>query len=207
MKTLADLIQLTNLKASNAMQQCIVVTTQKNSINGKLYLLHQHNNAWDMAIIKAIDVVIGRDGATDSKYEGDHKTPLGLYKIAYAFGKLNLTDDIIFPYEQLTSDDKFIDDSTSLQYNTWVRGDTTALSYETMLRPDGLYDIGLVIEYNMQPVIADRGSAIFIHIWRNAQTGTEGCIAMDKDDLMHILCWLNPESTPHVLIIQDSILD
>ena len=103
-------------------------------------------------------------------------------------------------YRELTSDDFWIDDIGSPRYNDWVQGiPHDAASYETMLRPDGLYDVGAVIRYNMDPVVSGQGSAIFIHIWRNGgRKPTAGCVALDEGRLRKLLAWLDVKKNPAV---------
>jgi L,D-peptidoglycan transpeptidase YkuD (ErfK/YbiS/YcfS/YnhG family) len=73
-------------------------------------------------------------------------------------------------------------------------------SAEKMLRPDGLYQLGIVVHDNMDPIVKGRGSAIFLHIWRNASTSTVGCTAMAKNNLLNLIKWLDPAKQP--LLIQ-----
>ena len=56
-------------------------------------------------------------------------------------------------------------------------------SYEIMLRDDGLYDRGLVINHNMNPSLVKYGSAIFMHIWPSEMFSTAGCTAMSKKNM------------------------
>ena len=56
---------------------------------------------------------------------------------------------------------------------------------------DNIYDILCVIDYNQNPVIKNKGSAIFLHIARPNYAGTEGCIALKKDDLIFLLSLIN----------------
>ena len=37
-------------------------------------------------------------------------------------------------------------------------------SYEKLYKKENIYDIILVLNYNMNPVIKNKGSAIFIHV-------------------------------------------
>ena len=80
------------------------------------------------------------------------------------------------------------------RFNRWVKGALPNCSCERLLRPDGLYRYGLVIEYNTSPVIAGKGSAIFVHIWQPGQP-TAGCVAMAEGDLLQLLGWLQPNTT------------
>jgi L,D-peptidoglycan transpeptidase YkuD (ErfK/YbiS/YcfS/YnhG family) len=69
-----------------------------------------------------------------------------------------------------------------------------------MLRPDGLYRHGIVVEYNSRPVVAGKGSAIFVHIWRGAGEPTAGCVALAEGELREITAWLDPEKGPVIVL-------
>ncbi len=57
----------------------------------------------------------------------------------------------------------------------------TKYTYEKLFRKDNLYDLILVLNYNINPIIKNKGSAIFIHIAKNKYKKTAGCIALKKD--------------------------
>ena len=44
-----------------------------------------------------------------------------------------------------------------------------------------------VLNYNTNPIIKNKGSAIFIHIAKKKYKKTKGCIALKKKHLIHIL--------------------
>ena len=56
-----------------------------------------------------------------------------------------------------------------------------------MFRKDNIYDILVVIKYNVKPIIPGKGSAIFIHIAKKHYFPTKGCIALDKKDLIFLV--------------------
>jgi L,D-peptidoglycan transpeptidase YkuD (ErfK/YbiS/YcfS/YnhG family) len=147
------------------------------------------------------EAAIGRSGfvAADEKREGDGGTPTGTYPLSLVFG-YGAEAGTAMPYRQITADDYWVDDPASPQYNTWVRGRPAAASFETMLRPDGLYRHGIVVEYNSRPVVAGKGSAIFVHIWRGAGEPTAGCVALAEGELREITAWLDPEKGPVIVL-------
>jgi L,D-peptidoglycan transpeptidase YkuD (ErfK/YbiS/YcfS/YnhG family) len=59
--------------------------------------------------------------------------------------------------------------------------------HEKLFRNDRIYDLIIVLNYNMSPVIKNKGSAIFIHIAKNNYNKTKGCIALKKKDLIEIV--------------------
>ena len=60
-------------------------------------------------------------------------------------------------------------------------------SCEKLYRKQNTYDIILVLNYNMNPIVKNKGSAIFIHIAKKNYKKTEGCVALKKIDLLKII--------------------
>ena len=77
-------------------------------------------------------------------------------------------------------------DSKSKNYNKLIKLPSNN-SYEKLYRKENIYDIILVLNYNMSPVIKNKGSAIFIHISKKNYKKTEGCVAVKKRDLIEII--------------------
>ena len=77
------------------------------------------------------------------------------------------------------------DDPKSNLYNKQIKL-PSVYRHEKLYRRDGVYDIIIVLNYNMNPIIKGKGSAIFIHITKNYKP-THGCIALKKNDLIKIL--------------------
>lgn len=186
------------VKVPAATQQLIQVSPV-GGVKALLGLYERIEGKWVSQ--KTFPAVIGHKGFAEEgkKIEGDQKTPSGIFEIGLVFGYAEKIDTQM-PYRAVSDEDKFIDDVTSAEYNTWVRGPTTAKSYEKMKRDDLLYEYGAVINYNMNPVIPGKGSAIFLHVWRNANSGTAGCVALDRSDVIEILKWLNPKSNPVIIL-------
>ena len=152
--------------------------------------------------------MIGRNGFAPPgfKREGDGRTPSGIYLLGTAFG-YNASAPTRMPYRQAGDNDLWVDDVNSPDYNRWVRkGETHAASFERMRRADGLYKYGVVIEYNSSPVVKERGSAIFLHIWRGEKEPTAGCVALSEKDMLLILDWLDPKAKPLVVMGTESDL-
>lgn len=55
---------------------------------------------------------------------------------------------------------------------------------QEMWRDDGLYDVVVVIGYNDDPVVAGKGSAIFLHICRADYGPTAGCVAIPLAEML-----------------------
>ena len=60
-----------------------------------------------------------------------------------------------------------------------------------MYKENHTYDIILVINYNISPIIKGKGSAIFLHLAKKDFSPTSGCIALKKKCIFEILEKLN----------------
>jgi L,D-peptidoglycan transpeptidase YkuD (ErfK/YbiS/YcfS/YnhG family) len=189
-------------------QAILVHPVKKDSIQAQLSVWQKEisyakqgteNTSWHRLLL--ISVVIGRNGlaAPDKKKEGDGKTPSGIYPLGPAFGYAPSIATGL-QYKQAGNLDFWVDDVRSLQYNQWVTGRPNANSFERMKRRDDLYQYGIVIGYNMHPVIPGAGSAIFMHVWRKYNSPTSGCVALNQRYLRKILRWLERQDQPVIIL-------
>jgi L,D-peptidoglycan transpeptidase YkuD (ErfK/YbiS/YcfS/YnhG family) len=196
----ATLAKLKDIPANT--KQVLLVMPQRD-FYARMLLCQKHSETWQSALYqKPFAAVIGKNGVTipGEKREGDLKTPTGFYPIGEAFGNKPLA--LKMDYRFLTTEDKFVDDTKSPQYNSWVVGKTDAKSYEPMLIEP--YELGAVLNYNMNPAIPGKGSAIFLHLWRNKHRPTAGCVATDRNHLLATLKWLDKKAQPCIYIMPPS---
>ena len=78
------------------------------------------------------------------------------------------------------------DDPLSKNYNKLIKI-PSEYNYEKLYKKNNVYDIILVLNYNMNPVVKNKGSAIFIHVTKENYKKTEGCIAIKKIHLLKII--------------------
>ena len=78
------------------------------------------------------------------------------------------------------------DDPLSKDYNKLIKI-PSEYNYEKLYKKDNVYDIILVLNYNMNPVVKNKGSAIFIHVTKRNYKKTEGCVAIKKIHLLKII--------------------
>jgi L,D-peptidoglycan transpeptidase YkuD (ErfK/YbiS/YcfS/YnhG family) len=206
-----SVIDTTSLPARSGLQenvrQMLLVTDEPFLFftSRKVYALEKHHSSWRQAM-EPMNAVVGRNGFAKAgeKREGDGRTPSGLYRLGMAFGYAPSAATKM-PYRQALADDLWVDDASAPDYNRWVKqNETRALSYEKMKRDDDLYQYGIVIEYNTDPVVKGYGSAIFLHIWAGAKSSTAGCVAVSEEDILKILAWLDPAAYPVILINPDA---
>jgi L,D-peptidoglycan transpeptidase YkuD (ErfK/YbiS/YcfS/YnhG family) len=146
-----------------------------------------------------IPCTIGRNrlAVAGEKREGDGRTPRGIFRLGLAFGSEPHVETKL-DYRQATADDFWIDDPKSLQYNRWVHGKPAAKSFEKLMIDD--YKYAAVIEYNTNPVVPGRGSAIFLHVWEGENKPTSGCVAVQEANLKFLLAWLDKAKNPVIVI-------
>ncbi len=184
-------------KAANSRQAIIV--TPSSGVRVDVRLFEKTNGRW-IQQARYLGVIGHRGFAPEGqKREGDRKTPTGTYGFMTAWG-YGANPGTRFHYRVVDDQDLFIDDPTHPDYNLWVRAPTTAKSFEKMKRSDSLYEFGLVLDYNTGPVVPGHGSAIFFHVWRNSNEGTEGCIAVARENAVRVLRWVDPAKNPKILL-------
>ncbi|HMK77217.1 MAG TPA: L,D-transpeptidase family protein [Thermodesulfobacteriota bacterium] len=181
-------------------EQLIFATNRDSaSVFVTIHAVERTNGIWHL-VLPAFIGSIGEMGfaALDEKREGDGKSPSGIFPLGIAFG-YDPSVEIKMPYRQATDDDFWVDDVNSEDYNRWVTGEPNALSWEKMKRDDDQYKYGVVIEYNMHPIVKGKGSAIFLHVWNDGDS-TLGCVAMSEEMILKILGWLDPAKKPLIIM-------
>jgi L,D-peptidoglycan transpeptidase YkuD (ErfK/YbiS/YcfS/YnhG family) len=131
---------------------------------------------------------LGKGGVKKKIIEGDNITPKGIFKII----KIYYRPDKIRKIKTLIKKIKikknmgWCDDPNSDFYNKQIKL-PTKLSHEKLYRNDNLYDLIAVLNYNTNPIIKNKGSAIFMHIRKDSYKKTKGCIALKREHLIMII--------------------
>jgi len=129
---------------------------------------------------------VGKRGIGIKKKEGDLITPQGKYKIKYILYRKDRVKikskikKIIIKKEM-----GWCDDPNSKKYNKLIKL-PSVYKYEKLYKSENVYDIIIVLNYNMSPIIKNKGSAIFIHVAKKNYEKTQGCVAVKKADLLKI---------------------
>lgn len=140
---------------------------------------------------------IGKGGLIEAqdKREGDLATPIGRYKLRLVYYRPDKLEAprTALPVVALREDMGWCDDPGHARYNQLVRLPFAA-SHEKMWRDDDCYDVVVVIGHNDDPIIAGAGSAIFLHLAKPDFSGTEGCVAISRDDMLEVLARVSTDS-------------
>ena len=138
--------------------------------------------------------VLGKNGVTKNKQEGDGATPLGSFRLREVLYRPDRLKEpkTNLPISALHPEDGWSDDPEHPDYNTKIALPHPGRS-ESLWRNDGVYDLIVVIGYNDNPPQQAKGSAIFMHIAKKDYSPTEGCVALKRADLLEILETLAPD--------------
>ena len=139
---------------------------------------------------------VGAAGVSATKKEGDGATPAGTFSLPFGMyrrDRINLPSTDL-PMTPLREVDAWVDDPNDPKYNQLVELPYPAHTEELWLA-DGVYDLLVVVGYNMNPTRPGAGSAIFLHIARPDFTPTAGCVAIERSMLLKLLPMLGPDST------------
>jgi L,D-peptidoglycan transpeptidase YkuD (ErfK/YbiS/YcfS/YnhG family) len=123
----------------------------------------------------------GRAGLSAHHVEGDGTTPLGSYAIGPVMYGIEANPGVHYAWHHLVCGDWWDEDPASPRYDRFVHlscgvappfgGDSEALWTEAPA-----YDAFAVIEFNADPAIPGRGSAIFLH--EGTASPTDGCVSI-----------------------------
>jgi L,D-peptidoglycan transpeptidase YkuD (ErfK/YbiS/YcfS/YnhG family) len=149
--------------------------------------------SWPGGVARA---AIGRGAVSMSKREGDGATPAGVFALVSAFYRADRLPPLHsgLPLRALSQADAWCDDPADRSYNRLV-GLPYPAHAEPMWLDDAVYDLLVVIGYNLDPVMPGAGSAIFLHVARADFAPTAGCVAVEKDVLLRMMPRLGPGST------------
>ena len=150
-----------------------------------IYLINNHTLKVDDFYFHC---VIGKNGTSNKKIEGDKKTPIGTYKLGDLYYR---KDRSVKPETKL----KCIEIKKNMgwcndlknkkKYNKLIK-ENKKIKHEKLFRADHLYDFFIPIKYNSDKIIVGKGSCIFIHLTHNFKP-TAGCIALKKNDFLILL--------------------
>lgn len=196
-------------------QQAVVVTTPDwPAVQGTAQLFERKSlkSGWK-AVSGKFPVVVGRNGLAwstdsapegpfDAKKEGDGKAPAGLFPLTAAFGTAE-QGDAKLSFTKLGEFTECVDDVNSSHYNKIVDrmqvGNFDWKSSEKMLAVGPEYGLGVFVAHNSYPVVSGSGSCIFLHVWKDAVSGTSGCTAMERADLEKLVAWADPAKNPYLV--------
>ena len=138
---------------------------------------------------------IGKRGISSKKREGDYKTPRGNYKFKYVLYRKDRISNLNSKLKKIIIKKNYgwCDDPRSKNYNRLINL-PFKYSAEKLWLKENIYDIILVMNYNLSPIIKFKGSAIFLHIAKKKYQNTKGCIAISKKNMKFLISKINKKT-------------
>jgi L,D-peptidoglycan transpeptidase YkuD (ErfK/YbiS/YcfS/YnhG family) len=210
-----------NSRLSKSLQAVVVTTKDWNTLQGTAHLFERPTvkSQWK-ATGKSFAVTVGKNGlgwsvdapvkadAEPHKIEGDGKAPAGIFDLTSVFGSADKPAFVKLPYTKLDEWTECVDDSKSSHYNKIVNRMQVGVfdwnSSEKMLAVGEQYELGVFVAHNSNPPSANKGSCIFLHIWKNNATGTAGCTAMERANIEKVTGWLSPAKNPVLIQLTET---
>jgi L,D-peptidoglycan transpeptidase YkuD (ErfK/YbiS/YcfS/YnhG family) len=142
-----------------------------------------------------VPCALGRGGVTRHKREGDGATPAGRLRLLSCHYR---PDRVSRPGTRLQTmpirpRDGWCDDPADRNYNRPVPLPYPA-GHELLWRQDSLYDVLVVLDWNLLHPLPGAGSAVFFHLAAPGMTPTAGCIAVTLPAMRKILALSGPET-------------
>jgi L,D-peptidoglycan transpeptidase YkuD (ErfK/YbiS/YcfS/YnhG family) len=131
---------------------------------------------------------LGINGIKNKKKEGDGITPKGIFKLKKIYYRKDKVKNIVTKVKKIkiTKNMGWCDDPKSKFYNKLIRL-PSRFGHEKLYRKDDIYNLIIILDYNMNPVIKNKGSAIFIHLAKKNYKATQGCVGLKQNDLIKLI--------------------
>ena len=146
---------------------------------------------------------IGYGGLVRAAYrrQGSGTTPLGTFRLPWAFGRHVRDDASRLPYRRIRPGDYWVQDNASDFYNRyrnrsqggfrWWLPTSDVNSSERLMDFPRQYEWAIVTSFNRDQV-RHRGSGIFLHV--NGSGATAGCVSAPRPFLRMLMRALDPDA-------------
>ena len=143
---------------------------------------------------------IGKRGIGVKKREGDLITSKGSFKIKEILYRADKIKNLKSKLQKKIINKKmgWCDDPRSNKYNKLIKL-PFKFGYEKLYRTENIYDLILVLNFNMNPVKKNKGSAIFIHVSKRNYSATKVCIAVKKKHLRMLIKKINKNTKVKII--------
>ena len=135
-----------------------------------------------------VKCAVGKRGILKNKKEGDNATPKGSFDIKNLYYRKDRIKNIITKLKKIIIKKNmgWCDDPLSRNYNKLI---TFPYKYkaEKLYMKKNIYDLVIILNYNINPTVKNKGSAIFLHISTKNYKPTKGCVAISKQNMIILL--------------------
>ena len=197
---MASPVPMTAAADSSSTQQIVVSAPSDASTSGTLTAYQQSGGVWH-AVYGPVRAQLGVHGLSDNRTEGDGTTPTGTYGfLPTMYGLADAAPNPRYVYHHLVCGDWWsgVRDATYNTFQQLACGQTMDDS-EALWQQTAAYQHLAVIDFNMDPTVIGKGSAIFLHDATGSGV-TAGCVAVMPSTLDAVLSWLDPAQDPVIRI-------
>lgn len=140
--------------------------------------------------------MLGPAGVTFAKREGDGATPAGSFALLRAYYRAAASAMLPrgLARQPISRAAIWCDAVGHALYNRPGRLPFSP-SHERLWRDDRVYDLAIVLDYNIRPRAQGRGSAIFFHLTRAPPAPTAGCVAISAAAMRRLAPRLGASAT------------
>lgn len=187
---------LADTKTGKTAKQIItVIGPYKKSEGKQLYYVTLYNkdgNSWRQ-VLQTDEGLCGKNGLSDHRTRGDKTTPIGSFKLMYAFGQVKDPGSLM-SYKQITKYSYWASST-----NSWQESKKT-ISGEHLIEYKKAYKYAMALRFNMDPYVESSGNAIFLHC-HSGRDYTAGCIAVPEYIMLRFIREVN--SPAYIMIVRD----
>lgn len=169
-----------------------------------VYAFEKVGGRWQekpLGSLTEIPGIMGRDGMALHTPENAKFTPIGYFGLGPAYGEA-AWEDTALEYHQIQSEDYWVIDPDSKYYNQLFKthyGDKDWKYAEEMIALLQYYALCIFVQKNVNPIVYNEGSAIFVHIDR-LDNSTSGCIGVERWVMEALFRWMRADASPHILL-------
>lgn len=192
--------------ASKADTLFLTVQEPDSKTDCRFYAYEKKNGEWQQ-VFKTPGYV-GRSGIEDptNRVEGNGTTPSGVYSFGMLFGINDNPGNLQKPYKKVDNDDYWDGDRHSDTYNQYVKGSEMPSSWnsgasEHLIDYKYSYNYAVMVNYNVNPTIKGKGSAIFLHCTRPGALSSAGCISIPEDKMIKSLRMIDDNA--YIVILEE----
>lgn len=186
----------------------VVTVNRSSGHHARVAFWTERDGAW-VERFATTDGRIGYGGlvAGARRRQGTGTTPLGTYRLPWAFGTHARSDDWGLWYRKIRRGDFWVQDNASDYYNRyrnqrqggfrWRLPSSDPNSSERLTDYGRQYEYAVVVKFNWGQV-RHRGSGIFLHV--NGSGATAGCVSAPRPFLRRLMVRLDPAKAPVIAI-------
>ena len=193
--------------AGKANTLCLTVQNPGDTTTCKFYVFEKENGTWKETF--KTSGYVGRSGVEDTKnrVEGNGTSPAGVYSFGMLFGIKDDPGGLKESYKKVDDDDYWDGDNNSDTYNQYVKGSEKPSSWnpgasEHLIDYKYSYNYSVMVNYNVDPTIKGKGSAIFLHCTYPGSLYSAGCIAIPESKMLRTLRMIDDNA--YIVIVRNA---